>query len=159
MASLSLALFILRVVSPTLVFLSAISLSFERPVHEPSPSPIISVVVATRVPRRVLILSLLSLSALTYLLDGITFVIYAVIDKIWPHNTGIDINVVVGLAAFSGLAALGAWKNVCGVDVWSLKRVKASIAISLALDVAQVTLIGYSIRSLNQCDHHIEVLC
>jgi hypothetical protein len=148
------ALFLLRLISPALVFLSALSLVFARPPsHESSPSSITPVVVAVRVPRRALILSLLSISALTYFLDGFTFVLYAIIDKIWPQNTGIDINAVVGLVAFSGLAALGAWKDVHGVEVWFFKRVKASLAISLVLDIAQVILIGLSIRSLRDCKY------
>jgi hypothetical protein len=148
-----LALFLLRLISPAFVFLSALSLVFARPPSHDSPSSITPVVVAVRIPRRALILSLLTFSALTYFLDGFTFILYAIIDKIWPQNTGIDINAVIGLVAFSGLAAFGAWKDVHGVEVWFLKRVKASLAISLVLDIAQVILIGLSIRSLRDCKY------
>ncbi|KAH9026666.1 hypothetical protein EDB83DRAFT_2424942 [Lactarius deliciosus] len=137
-------LLVLRVLSPSLVLFTTISLFTTRPPPPSSPSPITSVVVATRVPRRALILSCLTLSSFTYLLDGLAFVIYAVINKYWPPRTGIDINSLIGLVAFSSLAALGSWKDVKGVDVWSLKRVKVSVILSLILDVAQAVLYGTS---------------
>ncbi|KAI0266983.1 hypothetical protein BC834DRAFT_871984 [Gloeopeniophorella convolvens] len=148
--AISLALFALRVISPVLVLFTTISLLATRPPPPQEPSPIISVVVAARVPRRALILSCLSLSAFTYLFDGLVFVIYAVLNKYWPQHTGIDFNALVGLVAFAGLAALGSWKDVKGVDVWFLKRVKISIILSLILDAALVVLYGTSMPK----DHH-----
>jgi hypothetical protein len=142
--AISPALLVLRVLSPSLVLFTTISLFTTHPPPPSSPSPITSVVVATRVPRRALILSCLSLSSFTYLLDGLAFVIFTVINKYWPQRTGIDINSLIGLVAFAGLAALGSWKDVTGVDVWSLKRVKISIIFSLILDVAQAILYGTS---------------
>ena len=127
---------ILRLASPALVLLAALSVLPARPPPPSEPSPITSVVVATRAPRRALILSFLSLAGLSYLADGLTFVVYAVLSKEWPHKTGIDIGAVEGVVAFFGLAALGAWKDVHGVDVWSTKRVKAGVLVSLLLDVA-----------------------
>ncbi|KAI0356362.1 hypothetical protein OH77DRAFT_1589332 [Trametes cingulata] len=139
-------LFILRVLSPSIVFLATLSLLFVRPpAQQTSPSPITAVVVATRTPRRALIYAFLSLVGLTYLLDGLTFVVWAVIRKTWPALTGLEVNAVVGLAAFLGLAALGGWKEVRGVDVWSMTRLKHVIFASLALDVAQVVLLGLAI--------------
>ncbi|KAI0661121.1 hypothetical protein C8Q70DRAFT_932186 [Cubamyces menziesii] len=124
-------LFILRVLSPSIVFLATLSLIFVRPpAPQTSPSPITAVVVATR---------------LTYLLDGLTFVVWAVIRKTWPALTGLEVNAVVGLAAFAGLAALGGWKDVHGVDVWSLTRLKHAVFFSLALDIAQVVLLALAI--------------
>ncbi|KAH9168239.1 hypothetical protein EDB89DRAFT_1992643 [Lactarius sanguifluus] len=108
-------LLVLRVLSPSLVLFTTISLFTTRPPPPPSPSPITSVVVATRIPRRALILSCLTLSSFTYLLDGLAFY--------WPPRTGIDINSLIRLAA------LGSWKDVKGVDVWSLKRVKVSTVL------------------------------
>ena len=142
--AISPTLLALRVLSPSLVLFTTISLFTTHPLPPPSPSPITSVVVATRVPRRALILSCLSLSSFTYLFDGLAFVIFAAINKYWPPRTGIDFNSLVGLVAFSGLAALGSWKDVAGVEVWSLKRVKISIIFSLILDVAQAVLYGTS---------------
>ncbi|KAH9924903.1 uncharacterized protein B0H18DRAFT_1010688 [Fomitopsis serialis] len=127
----------LRIVSPALVLLSALSIS---------PSPITPVVVASRTPRRATILALLSLSGLTFFLDGLTFVVYAVLRKVWPAYTGIEVNAVLGLIAFAGLAALGAWKDIQGVDVWTLTRLKLSILVAFALDLAQIVLLGSSLH-------------
>lgn len=139
-------LFVLRVISPALVLLTTLSVAFTHPAPQQSPSPITPVVVATRTPRRALILVLLSLSALTFFLDGITFVVYAILRRTWPEYTGIEINAILGVAAFAGLAALGAWKDIQGVDVWSLKRLKACFTAALALDLAQVVMLGLSLK-------------
>ena len=139
-------LFVLRILSPALVLLSTLSVIFTRPPPPQSPSPITSVVVASRTPRRATILSLLSLAGLTFFLDGLTFVIYAVLRKVWPHYTGLEINAVLGLLAYAGLAAIGAWKDVQGVDVWSLSRLKLSILVAFALDLTQVVLSAESLH-------------
>ena len=141
-------LFLLRVLSPSIVLLATLSLLFKRtapPTEPQSPSPITSVVVATRTHRRALIYALLSLASLTFLLDGLAFVVYAVVRKDWPAFTGLEVNAVIGLLAFSGLAALGAWKEVRGVDVWSLNRFKIGVLAALALDIAQVVLLALAI--------------
>ncbi|TFK54285.1 hypothetical protein OE88DRAFT_1675841 [Heliocybe sulcata] len=143
--SISEALFAVRVASPALVLLATLAVIPTRPSASP-PSEITSVVVATRIPRRGAILSLLSLTALTFFLDGLTFALYALLARLWPQNTGIEIGAVVGLVAFGGLAALGAWKDVKGVDVWSLKRVKLGVATALLLDIAQVVLFALSVN-------------
>jgi ATP-binding cassette subfamily B (MDR/TAP) protein 6 len=98
------------------------------------------------VPRRALILTLLSLIALTYLADGLSFVVYAVLDNNWPRHSGIPINTVTGLLAFSGLAALGAWKEILGVEVWLLRRVKGAIAAGLVLDLSLVVILALHLR-------------
>ena len=133
---------LLRLVSPALVLLSTISIIPARPSPPQDPSPITSVVVATRTPRRALILSLVSLAGLSYLADGLTFVAYAVLNKTWPHWTGIDIGAIEGVVAFFGLAALGAWKDVHGVEVWTAKRVNLGIHLSLLADIALVVMLG-----------------
>lgn len=92
-------------------------------------------VVRSELPRRSTILLFLTLTSLTYLADGLAFTIFAVVTKHWTRDTGIEFNAVLGLVAFSGLAALGAWKDVQGVDVWFRKRVKASVAAALILDI------------------------
>ncbi|KAJ7124919.1 hypothetical protein C8R44DRAFT_781809 [Mycena epipterygia] len=140
------ALFVLRVLSPALVCLSTLSLLPATPPPPTSPSAITRVVVPNIIPRRALILCLLSLSALTFLLDGFVLLIYAVIDKTWPQSTGIEYNAVLGLVAFAGLASLGAYKDIRGVDVWSMKRIKLAIATSSAIDLALVVLIAKTIR-------------
>ncbi|KAJ7209547.1 mitochondrial half-size ABC transporter [Mycena pura] len=138
--------FVLRVLAPALVCLATLSILPATPSPPPSPSAITRVVVPSVIPRRALILSLISLSAFTFLLDGLIFVAFAVIDKSWPQNTGIEYNAVLGLVAFAGLAALGAWKDIRGVDVWSMKRIKFTVAISSALDLALVVLLAKTIR-------------
>jgi len=139
-AATAVALVGARVASPAVVLLAALSLLSTKPLSPPSPSPITPVVVASRIPRRTLILVLLSLSAFTFLADGLAYVVYVVLNKVWPVGTGIEIAGVLGLLAYAGLAALGAWKDVNGVEVWNRSRVKAAIALALALDIVQVIL-------------------
>ena len=145
------ALFAIRIASPAIVFLSTLSLLFSRAPSPTSPSPITSVIVANRIPRRALILFFLSLSSLTFLLDGLSFVVYAVLDKVWARTTGIEPNTIVGIVAFSGLAALGTWKDLHGVPVWSLKRIKAAIGLALLLDIAHVILLGFTTKYHQDC--------
>ena len=144
-------LLVLRVLSPFLLLVAALSTIFARPPPPPSSSPITSVVVATRTPRRAVILPLLSLSALTFFLDGLTFVVLTVISKKWPEWTGIEVGAVEGLIAFAGLAAVGAWKDVQGVDIWFFRRVSFGITWSLLFDIAQVVLLGLAIKSVSIC--------
>ncbi|KAJ7188480.1 mitochondrial half-size ABC transporter [Mycena filopes] len=142
-----LALLALRVLSPALVCLATLSLISATPPSPPPPSAITRVVVPTVIPRRALILSLLSLLALVFLSEGLIFVVYAVfIDKTWPQNTGVEYNTLLGLIGFAGLAALGAWQDIRGVDVWSMKRVKLAIATASAIDLAIVVLIAKGVR-------------
>lgn len=143
----NLPLFLLRVVSPALVLFATLSIIPSHPPSPESPSPITSVVVATRTPRRALILSLLSLSALTFFLDGLTFVVYTVFQRKWPQGTGIEIGALTGLIAFSGLAVLGAWKDIKGVEVWTRNRFKLVFGLVLLLDIAQVVLLGLGVTS------------
>ncbi|KJA27744.1 hypothetical protein HYPSUDRAFT_130746 [Hypholoma sublateritium FD-334 SS-4] len=135
-----------RVLSPGIVLLSALSLLIIRSQPPSSPSPITPVVVATSIPRRALILTFLSLISLTYLFDGLAFVVIAVLDNDWPRHSGIPINTVTGVVAFSGLAALGAWKDIHGLPVWSLKRVKVAITASLAFDITLAVLLAFRLR-------------
>ncbi|KAJ7251778.1 hypothetical protein B0H12DRAFT_1118861 [Mycena haematopus] len=146
MTASTLAVFVLRVLSPALVCLSALSLFSATPPPPPSPSAITRVVVPTLVPRRALILCLLSLSALTFLLEGLIFVAYAVIDKTWPQHTGIEYNAILGLVAFAGMAALGAYQDIRGVDVWSKKHIRWTIALASAIDLVLVVLISKTVR-------------
>ena len=136
---------VVRVLSPSFVFLVTLSIAFLHPLSPNSPSPITSVVVATAEPRRALILTLLSLTALTYLFDGLTFVVFAVIEHNWPHHTGIPFSAVIGLAAFFGLAALGTWKDIHGTEVWTLRRIKVALIATLFLDICLTVLLGLSL--------------
>lgn len=134
------ALFAVRVSSPAIVFLTTLSLLYTKPFPSPSPSPITPVVVQSRVPRTTLILVLLSLSALSFLIDGLAYIAYAVFNRVWSLGTGIPLASVLGLVAYAGLAALGAWKDINNVQVWFLTRVRLAIAMALALDITQVAL-------------------
>ena len=136
---------VVRVLSPSFVFLVALSIAFIQPLSPSSPSPITSVVVATAEPRRVLILSFLSLIALTYLFDGLIFVVLAIIEHHWPRHTEIPFSAVIGLVAFFGLAALGTWKDIHGTEVWSLRRIKIAIIATLLLDICLTVLLGLSL--------------
>lgn len=78
---------------------------------EPDEDGIVPLTVATRQPRRGLIFSLLALVALTYLGDGIVFIVHGVITPVWeprdvPAWTAIDWNAIEGLIAFC-LCAIG----------------------------------------------------
>ncbi|KAJ7072460.1 hypothetical protein C8F01DRAFT_1216110 [Mycena amicta] len=139
----------LRVLQPVPVVLAVLSLLFfpVAPGLPHSPVDITRVVVPTVIPRRGLILTLLSLLSLSALLDGLLFVSFAVIDKAWPHNTGIEYNAILGVVAFAGLAALGAWKDIQGVDVWSQKRLRLAVATSCVLDLAIVALLAKSFNT------------
>ncbi|KAI6004644.1 hypothetical protein EDD15DRAFT_2443953 [Pisolithus albus] len=101
--------------------------------------------VQSRVPRTILILVFLSLSALSFLIDGLAYITYAVFNRAWSLGTGIPLASVLGLVAYVGVAALGAWKDINNVQVWFLTRVRLAIAIALALDITQVAL------SINAC--------
>jgi hypothetical protein len=151
------AVFVLRILSPALVLLTVASLLFYRTriaLSSSSPPPITSVVVATRLPRRSLILALLSLTAFTYLADGLVFVVYAVINKTWPYGTGIEVNSIIGLLAFAGLAVLGAWKEVSvGNNVWFLSRLKVATFTSLALDLAIVVISALALKQESDQPH------
>lgn len=134
------ALFAVRVSSPAIILLTTLSLLYTKPFPSPSPSPITPVVVQSRVPRTSLILILLSFSALSFFIDGLAYVAYAVFNGVWSLGTGIPLASVLGLVAYAGLAALGAWKDMNNVQVWFLTRVKLAIAMALALDITQVAL-------------------
>ncbi|KAF7321485.1 ABC transporter protein [Mycena kentingensis (nom. inval.)] len=137
---------LLRVAGPLPALLASLSLLRTRPTLPSTPSDILHIVVEQRVPRRGLVLALLSLLALSGLIDGLIFVAFAVIDKAWPHNTGIEYNAILVVVAYAGLAALGAWKEVQGVEVWSRRRLKWAIAASTAVDVALVAFLASRTR-------------
>ena len=126
------ALFVVRLLFPTVLLAIALSFFSLAPLATTSPSPITSVVVAVKTPRRSLILSILSLVAFTYFFDGFALVLHSILTKTWQgtprHNwwrsqwSGLDIEAVLGLLASSLLAILGIWKESQGVTVWILRR-------------------------------------
>lgn len=147
LAPLQLALFAVRVIAPAIVFLSALSV-IPRGVPSNQPSPITSVVVKSQEPRRGLILSFLTLASFSCLSDGLTFVVYAVINKKWPPLTAIEIGAVLGVLAYGGLAALGAYKDINGINVWSFASVKYAILLALLFDTALVVLLAISFKTV-----------
>lgn len=147
MAVIPSPVFLLRLLSPTAVFLYTFSLLCASPTPPPHDSPITSVVVASYVPRRTLILTLLSLASLTFLGDGLSFVVYAVLDKSWSYNTGIEISAIIGIVAFAGLAALGTWKEIRGVQVWFSKYLRLAVTAALFFDIALVIILGLRFRN------------
>ena len=146
-SQLASALFGLRVSSPAVVFLATLSLLPSKPLSPPSPSPITSVVVQSLVPRKSLILSLLSLAALSFLVDGFAYVAYAVLNGVWRPGTGVELAAFLGLIAYTALAALGAYKDVNNIEIWSRKRVKTAVFVALALDIAQMVLLVLSVKT------------
>lgn len=146
----SLAVMVLQILSPLYVLLTTGSFFFLRPPQPPSPTPVVSVVVAARIPRRASILALSSLVALTYFFDGFVRVLYAVFDRRSVSNSA-ELNAVIGVAAFAGLAALGAWKDVHGVQVWFLRRLKVAITLALIFDLLLAIFLGISMRSSSGC--------
>ena len=151
MAVVDLPIYLARILSPSFVLLVTLTLFFVKPTPPGSPSEITPVVVANIVPRRAVILSLLSLAALSYLLDGLAFVVFAILDHDWPNHTGIPINTITGLIAFSGLAALGTWKDIHGVHVWQFRRIKFAIALSLAADISLAAFLVFHLRDGGPC--------
>ncbi|KAG2153648.1 uncharacterized protein EDB93DRAFT_1248550 [Suillus bovinus] len=129
-----------RVASPAVVLLATLSLISSKRLDHQIQSPITPVVVTSRIPRRTLILVLLSISAFTFLADGLAYVVSAVLNKVWLKGTGIEIASVLGLLAYAGLAALGAWKDTSDNEIWNRSRVKVAVATALALDIVQVVL-------------------
>lgn len=69
--------------------------------------------------------------------------------------TGIEPNAIAGIVAFSGLAALGAWKEVHGVDFWTRGRLSFTVFLSLLCDIAHTVLAGLSLKiwhDQNKCE-------
>ncbi|PPQ99711.1 hypothetical protein CVT24_009694 [Panaeolus cyanescens] len=146
-----------RVLSPSVVLIAAFSLIFSSPTIPSSPSPITQVVVATYVPRRALILTILSLIGFTYLFHGLAFIVFALIRHEWPTNTAVPLNTLIGVVAFTGLAALGTWKDVKGVQVWLMKRVKTAIAASFALDLSLAIVLSLRLRNHLNDGGHLDI--
>lgn len=73
----------------------------------------------------------------------------AVFSGIWegasPQWRYLEISDVIGLVAFAGLAALGTWKDVNGIEVWTRCRVKVLAWFALAVDITQTILLATSL--------------
>lgn len=149
-------LFAVRVALP--LVLLAISLSlFTLKAHAtiPQRTPIIAVTVEVKTPRRSLILSLLSLIALTYFLDGFALILHSVLSRQWQGTpsylwSGLEVEALGGLLATGLLAIIGTVKEMSGVDVWSTKRPKFWAVIAVAGTLVEVILLGLSLRFIHK---------
>ncbi|GJJ06282.1 hypothetical protein Clacol_000473 [Clathrus columnatus] len=92
--------------------------------------------------------------ASTYFLDGALIVAHAILGGVWEGSSAqwryLEISDVLGLIVFAGLAALGTWKDVNGVEVWTRTRVKIFALLALAVDITQMALLATSISFLNE---------
>lgn len=151
------ALFIVRLAFPTALLATALSLLTIKPRPATnSQSPITSVIVSLTTPRRSLILSLLSLVALTYFLDGLALVLHSILSKTWQgtpaHDwwrtqwSGLDIEAIVGLLATGSLAVLGVWKETQGVTVWTKRQPKIWALLALSGTIVEVALVASTVN-------------
>ena len=144
------ALAAVRVAGPALLLFVAFTLLFIKPERSPKePSPIVHVRVPVITPRRAAIFTLLSLAALSYVIDGTVVVLHAVLwhewegyDKQWRWIAEADI---AGLLAFGGLLVIGTWKDAKGAPIWTCKRTKFFALIAVAFEIAQVALLALSL--------------
>ena len=72
----------------------------------------------------------------------------------WTLGTGIFLASLLGLVTYAGLTALGAWKDIHNIPVWSLRLVELVIALALALDIVQVVLLVLLCLSVKTCGMH-----
>jgi hypothetical protein len=149
-----LALFILRVAGTAFLVLQAASLLLIKATPPPDKSPITDVVVRVLTPRRTLIVTLLSLAALTYFTDAVLVIILAVLTRKWqgaqPEWKGIGISDFLGLIAFLTVAILGNVKEGQGKTVWTRSRVKLFAIAACAFDLAIVLLMVTNIDFHNK---------
>lgn len=155
------ALFVVRTAFPAALLATALSLLTTKPRPATnSPSPITSVIVSLTTPRRSLILSILSLVALSYFLDGFALVLHSALSKTWQgtpaHDwwrtqwSGLDIESIVGLLASGLLAVLGVWKETQGVTVWTSRQPKIWALLALLGTVIEVVLLASTVNFIQK---------
>lgn len=151
------ALFVIRLVFPVALFSTALSVLAIKPTRPgSSDSPITAVVVSITTPRRSLILSLLSLIALAYFLDGLALVLHSILTKTWQGTpahegwaaqwSGLEVEVLGGLLASGLLAILGVWKELRGAAVWTHKTPKLWTVVAFIGTIAEVVLLFLSVQ-------------
>jgi hypothetical protein len=148
---------LVSVLSPTIVFLTTLSVIFIRN-SDVDPTPvdgIQAVVVSTIVPRRTPILIFLSLISVTYFLDGMAVAVSSMFQRHWsPTSVPSALNAVIGLSAFGGMAVVGALKDVYAPQVWSLRRIKYANGLSFILDI----LLAFALTSQMRHSYNCNVL-
>jgi hypothetical protein len=148
---LLIALSVLRL-STGVLLLYSLFLGFVRhkPITLTSPVEISDVVIAHVQPRRALILTLLTFSAFTYLLDEFIVLFYYLYQDVPSSSTyqwrGVELADVLGFTAFSFIIIIGITKDKNGLDFWSRKRLKVGVILALALDIAYLVLLLLSVR-------------
>ncbi|EJD03189.1 uncharacterized protein FOMMEDRAFT_108336 [Fomitiporia mediterranea MF3/22] len=151
------ALFAIRLSFVVLLLATSLSLLAVKPQQTPgSSSPIVSVVVSVTTPRRSLIISLCSLVALTYFLDGFALVLHSVLSKTWQGTpshgswiaqwSGLEVETIGGLLASGLLVILGVWKETKGAAVWTMKRPKFWTALALVGTIVEVVLLVLTVE-------------
>lgn len=145
---LLLALHALRL-GPILLLVYALAFVFAKPAQTAS-GPITQVVVQVTRPRTAAILSLLSLAAATYFLDGIVIVLTALWTHVWEGHTkewqGIESADIAGLAAFTALLIIGTVKQARGIDIWTRKALKVFVLLAITFDIPQTVLVVLTAR-------------
>jgi hypothetical protein len=155
------ALFAVRVIFPVVLLAIALSLYTLKASATPaSETPIVAVTVAVTTPRRQLILSILSLVALTYFLDGFALILHSVLSKTWQGTpsenwwkglwSGLEVEALAGLLAAGLLAVISVWKEVQGVPVWLKLRPRIWSVVALAGTIAEVALLGLALRQIHE---------
>lgn len=144
----------IRVVVPIILLTISISLgSLKRPTarielveNELSEETVI------KSPRRGPIVSSLVIVSMTYFSDGLCFLLQSVIGKTWTglgglgddavHSSmiGLGFESVSGLIATGLLASVGLWKDLQGLPVWSLRRLKVWALVALVGTIGETIL-------------------
>ncbi|KIJ64740.1 hypothetical protein HYDPIDRAFT_28107 [Hydnomerulius pinastri MD-312] len=134
----ALPLLIVRLCSPTIVCLAALSLFFRIPSTHFSSGP-------SHTRMSTLVVPLLYRLALTFLINGFADIAFAVLNRAWRPSAGFE--AILGVVGYFGLGMLGARREIDGEEVWSRARAKGALLHALILDIAQVVFLTLSIKS------------
>ncbi|CAE6523836.1 unnamed protein product [Rhizoctonia solani] len=108
-------------------------------------SEIMTVVRAVQTPRKQLIVLLLSLAALTALLDGSITVARAIFkhgfETELPAWKGIEFYSIALLVSFAGVAIISLFKETRGFPIWQSKLLKLFVFVALVFDTLLVVFI------------------
>ncbi|KAF9224975.1 hypothetical protein BS17DRAFT_779372 [Gyrodon lividus] len=122
---------IVRVCSPAVICLAAVSLFFSLP-EQPIASEV-CVIGPT-------VVIMLFRIAFTFLLEGLAHIVLAVVIGIWRPGTGFEISALLGVAGYLSLGMVGRQKEKNGEEVWTTKLVRCALLLAAVLDLTQVLL-------------------